>query len=118
MIPALTPQNFLSWMAQIAVVVLVGLPLPGLLRIRHPRSQFIYYKLLLALCLALPFLQPWHHPIDSNIGDQLNLSVLGALGSTVQHANRGLWLEGTALWILLGGIALKLRVYGGFIATE
>src|SRR5947209_4749757 len=95
-------------MAQIAVVVLVGVPLPGLLRIRHPRSELIYFKLLLALCVALPFLQPWQNTIDPNTGNQSHLSVLGAIAPTMLNANPSLSLERIGLWILLSGIGLRL----------
>src|SRR5262245_711603 len=104
--PAWSLENFLSWMAQIGVVVLVGVPLPRLLCIRHPRSHLIYYKCLLIFCLALPFVQTWQHAFDSTSSDQLPLSVLGAIAPRL-YAAPGLSLERVVLWILLGGILIR-----------
>lgn len=108
MIPALSLQNFLSWIAQITVVVIAGLLLPALFRIRHSRSQLIYYRLLLALCVWLPLLQSWQITIDEASGNASHSSGLAAIAPTILFVAPGLSLERIGLWILLAGIGLRL----------
>ncbi len=60
MMPDFSTANILSLIAQELILASVGVILPVMLRIRHPRSQVLYCHALLAICLALPFAQPWH----------------------------------------------------------
>jgi TonB family protein len=59
----LSLQNFLAWMLQVLVFASVAAALPLALRIRHPRTQLAYCHLALVVCLALPWLQRWRHPV-------------------------------------------------------
>jgi beta-lactamase regulating signal transducer with metallopeptidase domain len=63
MIPQVVLQNFHSWMTQVFLIGSVGALLPSAFRIRHPRSQLVYCHLVLLVCLAVPVLQSWHHPV-------------------------------------------------------
>src|SRR4030095_15139340 len=60
-IPSL--ENLFAWFVQVSVLALLGACLPMLLRIRHPKSQLAYYHLVLVICLVVPRVQPWQHPI-------------------------------------------------------
>lgn len=53
-------SNLTFWSAQVALLVLAGGFLPRLLQIRQPRVLLIYWRVLLAISLLLPFVQPWH----------------------------------------------------------
>jgi beta-lactamase regulating signal transducer with metallopeptidase domain len=53
-------SNLLSWSVQIALLVLAAGFLARLLEIRQPRVVLMYWRVLLTVGLALPFLQPWH----------------------------------------------------------
>ena len=55
-------SNLLFWSAQVALVVLVAGFLPAIFQIRQPRGLLVYWRTLLGLSLALPFVQPWHRP--------------------------------------------------------
>src|SRR5260370_31422037 len=55
--------NLLSWMEQVLIIASLGSLLLIVFRIRHPRTQLAYCHILLAVCLALPFIQPWRHPV-------------------------------------------------------
>ena len=55
--------NLLPWIEQIAVIALVAALLPVLFQVRHPRTQLAYCHLMLVVCLLLPFLEPWRHPV-------------------------------------------------------
>jgi len=59
-------QNLGAWMMQASLLTLVGLLLPKLFRLHHPRTQITYCRFLLALCLVLPMIQPWQHPIPND----------------------------------------------------
>jgi beta-lactamase regulating signal transducer with metallopeptidase domain len=53
-------SNLAFWSAQVALIVAAAAFLPRLLQIRQPRVLLGYWRVLLAISLALPFLQPWH----------------------------------------------------------
>jgi hypothetical protein len=62
MMDALT-SDLIAWMAQTTLLAAVGAVLPLLFRLRHPRTQIAYAHAVLAACLLLPLLQPWHHRV-------------------------------------------------------
>jgi beta-lactamase regulating signal transducer with metallopeptidase domain len=53
-------SNLVFWSAQVALIVAAAAFLPRFLQIRQPRVLLAYWRGLLAISLALPFLQPWH----------------------------------------------------------
>jgi beta-lactamase regulating signal transducer with metallopeptidase domain len=53
-------SNLIFWSAQIALLVLAAGFLPRLFQIRQPRVLLFYWRALLAICLLLPVIQPWH----------------------------------------------------------
>jgi TonB family protein len=53
-------QNLLAYSLQIAVLAAAGIFLPRLLRLRAPRELLVFGQSLLAACLLLPWVQPWH----------------------------------------------------------
>ena len=56
-------RNLLPWIGQITAIALVAAVLPAVFQVRHPRTQLAYCHLMLAVCLLLPFLEPWRHPV-------------------------------------------------------
>ena len=52
-------SNLLFWSAQVLLLVLAAGLLPRLLQIRQPRVLLAYWRALLVVSLALPFIQPW-----------------------------------------------------------
>lgn len=54
-------SNLVFWTAQVALLVVAAGFLPRLFQILQPRVRLVYWRALLAIALALPFLQPWHH---------------------------------------------------------
>jgi hypothetical protein len=52
-------ENLIRWVEQGLVVASVGALLPKAFHLRHPRTQLVYGHVVLAVCLVLPFLQPW-----------------------------------------------------------
>ena len=57
---ALWFSNLLFWSAQVALLALAAAFLPRLFQIRQPRVLLAYWRALLAICLMLPVIQPWH----------------------------------------------------------
>src|SRR5271163_4968294 len=53
-------SNLVFWSAQVLLLVLAAGLFPRLLQIRQPRVLLPYWRALLVLSLALPFIQPWH----------------------------------------------------------
>jgi beta-lactamase regulating signal transducer with metallopeptidase domain len=53
-------SNLIFWSAQVALLVLAAGFLPRLFQIRQPRVLLFYWRVLLAICLLLPAIQPWH----------------------------------------------------------
>jgi beta-lactamase regulating signal transducer with metallopeptidase domain len=53
-------SNLVFWSAQVLLLVLAAGLLPRLLQIRQPRVLLPYWRALLVVSLALPFIQPWH----------------------------------------------------------
>ena len=87
------------------VIGALGLILPLVLRVRHPRSQLLYFHFLLAVCLLLPLLQPWRHALIVAVHPMPVTSTTGPAFSGAPAANPGLPWNVIVLWILAGGIA-------------
>jgi beta-lactamase regulating signal transducer with metallopeptidase domain len=69
-------SNLVFWSAQVLLLTLAAGFLPRLLQIRQPRVLLPYWRALLVVSLALPFIQPWHRL--QNIG---SISIATDLGS-------------------------------------
>jgi len=50
--------NLVAWFAQIAVLVAVCAGLPRLLRLRSPGIQYVFWRVLLVVCLLMPIVEP------------------------------------------------------------
>jgi TonB family protein len=55
----MTAANFVAYVTQVAIVVLLCAGLPRVLGLRAPGVQYVFWRVVLAVCLALPLLQPW-----------------------------------------------------------
>ncbi len=55
----MTAANVVSYSAQIAILVAVCAALPRALRVSSPGLQYAFWRLLLAVCLVLPLVEPW-----------------------------------------------------------
>jgi beta-lactamase regulating signal transducer with metallopeptidase domain len=53
-------SNLLFWSAQVVLLVLATGLLLRILQIRQPRVLLVFWRVLLFICWALPFVQPWH----------------------------------------------------------
>jgi TonB family protein len=49
-----------AFSVQVAALVFAGAAVAFLCRLQQPRAMLLFWRLLLFVCLALPFCQPWH----------------------------------------------------------
>jgi beta-lactamase regulating signal transducer with metallopeptidase domain len=117
--------NFVAWMVQAFILVSGGSLLLRLFRVRHPRTELAFCHALLAVCLLLPLLQPWRHPVVevSGLSDDLTVAPsrnpgadagltsvpAAAAAKTVSlPAHPEIPWGRIIRWTLLAGVALKL----------
>src|SRR5262249_8287083 len=113
MIPQVVLDNFRPWATQVFLIGSIGALLPSVFRIRHPRSQLVYCHLLLAVCLVLPVVQPWRHPVV--VVDRAGQSAASSsIFSTVLEppGQRSIPWENLILWLIVAGAAARLSWTG------
>jgi len=98
-------DNLISWWIQVSVIALFGVALPYLFRIRHSRTQLGFYHLILALCVLLPLIERWHHPLLAESGTVHNPTNVGA----------GFSWGRLLVWIVAAGILARLGWLAGGI---
>jgi beta-lactamase regulating signal transducer with metallopeptidase domain len=99
-------DNLISWWIQVTVIAALGTALPMLFRIRHPRTQIAFYHFVLAVCVALPLIEPWYHPL---------LIANGSVQRGVNNLPGVSWLS-YLVWIFLAGMFVKLCwLAGGYL---
>jgi len=108
----MTAANLLSYSAQVALLVGVCAALPRVLGLRSPGLQYVFWRVLLAVCLLLPLAQPWRHEIMEFVAAPGLPPVAAVVGpppgagaSTVPLQVR---LAGVVGILLLGGIGARL----------
>jgi len=75
--------NLFSWVLQSLIVATSAALLPIVFRIRHPRTQLYYCHAVLALCLLLPFIQPWETTTHASHATPPLRILLGVLAAGV-----------------------------------
>jgi TonB family protein len=55
----MTAANFLAYISQVTLIVLVCAGLPRFLGLQSPGVQYAFWRMLLVVCLLLPIVQPW-----------------------------------------------------------
>jgi beta-lactamase regulating signal transducer with metallopeptidase domain len=82
-------SNLVFLSAQVALLVLVAGFLPRLLQICQPRVLLVYWRVLLAISLLLPMIQPWHRlpivGVFSIAPDITGVPVSSASSPTIPH---------------------------------
>jgi beta-lactamase regulating signal transducer with metallopeptidase domain len=83
-------SNLAFWSVQVALLILSGGLLLRVFQIQQPRIVLVYWRVLLAISLALPFIQPWHRP-RSLEAITLSSANIGAPGTQVPDATFSFW---------------------------
>lgn len=106
-------SNLLAYSAQLALVVAVGCALPALLRLDAAPVRFGYWRTLVLLCLALPWIQARHvAEAVASAGDAVGISL--ATGAPSRAASVARAASADVNWpfvvgvVLAGGILLRL----------
>ncbi len=107
--------NLAAYWVQVAALVAAGGLAAALLRLRQPRVMLVYWQALLAACLLLPLIQPWHRMAFAPAG--------GATTATVRTVRvvvgSPAFLFPLPTWILLvlvaGGVLGLLRLALGLL---
>jgi TonB family protein len=101
-------NNISGYALQIGLLVGIGAALPALLRIRTARARLLYWQSLLAACLALPWLRPWHTEVIAVASPPVAPAQAILLIGTAAPARTELPIVEIALWLLAAGVAARL----------
>jgi TonB family protein len=102
-------NNLGAYVLQIGLFVGIGATVPLALRLKVPRVRLHYWQLLLAACLALPWVRPWHSEViavsSAPFAAALAVTSVGG-GASVAPAFPPFAV--IALWLLVAGVAIRL----------
>lgn len=109
----MTAGNLLAYFAQIAIVVLVCAPLPRVLGLRSPGLHYLFWRVLLAVCILLPAVEPWQRHEIRAVPSGLAITSLtdaGAMVRSAPGAGASFTVSATAIAaaLLLSGIVARL----------
>src|SRR6266850_6525549 len=109
MTASLSLENLLAWMLQVLVFASLAAVLPLIFRIRHPRTHLAYCHLALIVCLLLPLLQRWSHPVIVT-GHQTPTAFQPPPAAILDQppARAPIPWDRTVLWILAAGAGARL----------
>jgi TonB family protein len=101
-------SNLIAYSLQIAILAAAGTLLAYLFRLRLPRAAHIYWQVLLFVCLIVPFLQRWEHPVLRRVilNNVTSPMAGGAVATGVEAQASVPW--DLLVWILAAGIFLRL----------
>jgi TonB family protein len=109
-------NNAFAYSLQVLLLVAIGSALPWLVRMRAPRARLLYWHLLLAGCLLLPFAQPWKSAAanviyeDGPIQRGVPVKLPARSSFPIETALKGVYLAGLTLrlgWLVLGFARLR-----------
>src|SRR5579871_3546678 len=101
----MTAANFVSYSAQLALLVLACSVLPRVLGLRSPSVQYLFWRALLVVCLVLPLVEPWQTREVTLVGAAAAFRSSAGLASS--PAGRGAAWSFSAIW---GPVALALLI--------
>ena len=104
--------NLVAYSAQVALLVVVGAGLAALVRIDAAGVRYVYWRVLLALCLILPWL-PVRRSVVVTITDTVPIALLPSsslsVGARTAPVPAGV-TDWVALlgWVIIAGVVLRL----------
>jgi len=104
-------QNLAFYSLQIAVVAAAGALLLRLLQIRIPGIRLICWQGLIAVCLALPAIQPW---LTAKVNSNIRISMGPAVAADAAESSRGMAISTIGMVVLLicAGAAIRFGILG------
>ncbi|PYV91150.1 MAG: hypothetical protein DMG05_08030 [Acidobacteria bacterium] len=106
--PSIYLTNLFAYSLQVGVLVGIGTLLARAFRVRHPGTLLLHWRLLLAVCLVLPAIQPWNRPAEREflLTPHKTTRVQITLGPAFGDSDRFPAYELLA-WILISGAGLR-----------
>ncbi len=99
-------QNLAFYSLQIAAVAAAGAVLLRLLRVRIPKVRLICWQVLLAVCLALPAIQPW---LTARTSSSVRISMGPSTTADPGHRSRSITPAWADLLLALMGAGATVR---------
>jgi TonB family protein len=105
-------SNLFAWACQVALISAVAALLLRVLRIEAPSIRYGCWRIVLAVCIALPILQPWKiAPRSLDADETLSVLATGQAGAvsgspSVPHASTAVPAVPPVSWPALAGVAL------------
>jgi len=100
-------SNILAYSLQVGLLVAVAAFVPALVRMRAAGARLLYWQLLLAACLLLPWVRPWHREVIAasvSVTTVVTGMALPAPAPRHFHISPGNLL----LYLLAAGVAARL----------
>ncbi len=102
---ALVWSNILAYSLQVGLLVAVAAFVPALVRMRAAGARLLYWQLLLAACLLLPWVRPWHREvIAANVSVTTVVTNVAAPAPASLHIPLGELL----LYLLAAGVVARM----------
>jgi protein TonB len=124
----LSVPNLLAWSAQVAVVVAAALLALRLLRLEAPSVRYTFLRVLLALCLVLPLLEPRvppHGRAAAGAVSTLITSAEAGVAVPAAYSSNALlawlempWVAPLAVLLLLGVVARLAWIAAGVVRLQ
>ena len=105
--------NLGAWTAQSALLIATGGAAAWLFRLRLPRARLAYWQVLLAICLLLPLVEPWHPPAEANV--EVSMAPPQVLESRGAPAPAMPWREVLLLVLGIGCAVRAAWLAAGFV---
>lgn len=99
-------SNLAAYSVQLAALVVAAVAVTWLLRFRQPRPALAFWRVLLAMALLLPVIQPWSGTTSTFIASTIALTATATTAS--DGVARGISIAALILMALAAGVTLRL----------
>ncbi|HVY93335.1 MAG TPA: M56 family metallopeptidase, partial [Bryobacteraceae bacterium] len=101
-------SDVLAYSLQVGLVVCAGAAIPALFRIRAPRARLLFWQILLAACVALPWIRGWKQEVVAGAVHQIRVFAQAGPVSGAPAAPHTIPFTAIALLAIAAGIAIRL----------
>lgn len=102
--------NLFDYSLQVMLLIAAGSLLAAVFRLREPRVRLAYRQTLLACCLLLPLVQPWHESVATPVSD---FTLAAPVAAAVNRLDD--WWGTVVAIVLVGGAVFRLLWLGAGI---
>ncbi|HET8547370.1 MAG TPA: M56 family metallopeptidase [Bryobacteraceae bacterium] len=101
-------NDLLAWAVQICIVVACSAAALFVARPGRAAARLVWWQGVLALCVLLPLLQPWHSPVLHVTIDTEARAQTSAIPAVRLSAASAFPTAELLLWLVVGGVVLRL----------